>query len=91
MSDNEQVDTTKSKWHWKRKCACSECMFYSWEERPECPAMLADKTLVGTKLWYMDESMLGVKDYYDPVDHLDSQGRAKPKPEVKELDKQEEE
>lgn len=92
MSDNEQVDTSKTKWLWKRKCACGECRFYSWEERPECPAMRADPSLIGEKLWYMDVSMIGMKDYIDPLDSVQPQAyneKSKPANEEK-VDEQKE-
>lgn len=93
MSEHQQVDTTKTKWLWKRKCACGDCRFFSWEERPECPAMLADPTLVGEKLWYMDTNMIGMKNYIDPMDFADPQAYTdKPKPVNQEkVDEQKEE
>ena len=67
MSEQSTTETA-SKWNWKRKCACGECRFYSWEERPKCPSMEADPSLRGEKLWYMDIAFLGIKDYKDPLD-----------------------
>lgn len=68
MSETITPEEPKTKWHWSRKCACGNCRFYSERERPQCPAMQLDPTLIGEKLWYMDVSMLGLKDYIDPLD-----------------------
>lgn len=68
MYDKQAIRTDKTKWNKSRKCACGDCRFYSEEERPKCPAMIADSKLEGEWLWYMDPDLIGCKDYVDPVD-----------------------
>lgn len=68
VHSTELVEERVDKWYRTRRCACGDCRFYSEQERSKCPAMEADRTLVGEWLWTMNHEFLGEKDYIDPLD-----------------------
>jgi hypothetical protein len=67
--DNPLIRTNETKWKKTRQCACGDCRFFSEEQRPKCPLMVADPKIKGEWLWTLTPDMIGCKDYLDPLDH----------------------